>query len=239
MSKAVTKEEVAERLHRHVLDNYTLLADVSKGIALAIGSAALLTILVNLRSEWMRLLPWLGSMAAVIISYVKWNRGAILTNARASTWDAVFPMLMGVDEFLLFAILVVDKQNLPQYLWLNWPVLIAIHAFTATGLVSNRIRLTDVSRDFEASKDMSDLGRNYVVWMKKDRFQTTLIGTIALTVWVIWAVGHCWILQTPDRTRHWAWFVGASALAFFAGAWKKPIPDANRERNEIDTFVSK
>src|SRR5947199_10115571 len=100
MPRLITRKDVVERLHNFPLESYALISNVAKGIALGVGSLVLLQVLFQLRSEWIRFSPWLASMTAVLVSYMKWSRGSLLTNARANVGDMVFPVLMGVLEFL-------------------------------------------------------------------------------------------------------------------------------------------
>jgi hypothetical protein len=138
-------------------------------------------------------------------------------------------MLMGVVELLLFGILAAGDST--SLVWLNWPIFLAAHALIASVLVDNRLRLTNVSQDFDG--EISDLGNKYKSWLRADRVQAGSSGLLALTVWILTRV---WILPrfgSGVRT----YVVGGFALLSFFGAWK-PISDANSERNWIDNFVS-
>lgn len=231
MPRPLTKTDVVERLHVLPLESYALIANVAKGIALGVGSLVLLQILAKINMEWMRLLPWSASMVAVLLSYVKWTRGTILSNAHANVWDSFIPLLMGVAEFVLFAILVVENEPTPSFLWLNWPVCLAAHSLIASALVNNRLRLTEVKRDF--SDDLADLGKEYVEWLRMDRIQAGLSGLFALLLWI---VGRAWVLPTYG-TGVWMKVVCAFASLSFVAAWK-PISDANSQRKRTDEFVT-
>lgn len=231
MPRPLTTKDVVERLHVHPLESYALIANVAKGIALGVGSLVLLQILAKTDSEWMRLLPWSASMAALLLSYVKWTRGALLSNAHANVWDSFLPLLMGVAEFVLFAVLVVGDEKPPSFLWLNWPLCIAAHALIASALVNNRLMLIEVKRDF--SSELAGLGREYVDWLRMDRIQAGVSGIFALLMWI---TGRVWILPAYG-TGVWMKVVCAFASFCFFAAWK-PISDANSQRNRTDEFVT-
>ena len=133
---------------------------------------------------------------------------------------------MGIVEFVLFAILATDK---PPFLWFNWPLCFAAHALTAALLVHNRLKLTDVRRDFDDEK----LGEEYRGWLKTDRIQAGCCGVFAVAFWFLTRV---WILPLYGAAVC-GYVITGLALCWlvFAG---KPIRDANSQRERIDEFVS-
>ena len=230
MPRPLTKTDVVERLHVHPLESYALIANVAKGIALGVGSLVLIQILSHLGEEWLRLLPWTASMAGVLISYTKWTRGTILSNARANVWDSCFPLMMGVAEFVLFAILIVGDERVPSSVWLNWPVCVAAHSLIATAVVSNRLTVSDPT-DF--APELRELGTEYRRWLRADRAQAGASGLFAL---LLWSVGRYWILPSCG-VAVWTMVVGGFAALCFIAAWK-PILDANAQLKRIDEFVT-
>jgi hypothetical protein len=176
----------------------------------------------------MRLFPWLASTATIVISYLKWTRGTLLVNAKTNVGDSVFPLLMGVAEFLLFAVLSVDKEN--STLWLNWCGCLSLHAFIAVGIVHNRIKLID-KKDF--APDLNDLVSEYKSWLVADRWQAASIGLLACAVWI---ANLEWLIPKHEF-RIGSYIQSVFALLFFIGSWK-PISDANSQRNRIDQYVS-
>lgn len=231
MPRPLRTKDVVERLHVLPLESYALISNVAKGLALSVGSVVLLQILANAPREWPRLLPWSASIVAVFLSYVKWTRGAVLSNGTSNLWDSFIPLLMSIAEFSLFAILVVDNAANPT-LWLNWSACVAAHAFLASLLVHNRIKMTNIERDF--SEHLRDLGREYVEWLRRDRIQAYLIGVVSL---LFWFVGRIWIVVGYGE-RAWVKWICLFAILLFLGEWK-PITDANRERKRSDDFVAK
>ena len=227
MPKALTREDVIERLHTCPIDSYALIANVAKGIALGVGSLVLLQILAQLQTEWVRLIPWWASLSVVLLSYVKWTRGTILTNSRSNILDSLFPLSMGIVEFLLFAILGVQK-DLNSSLWLNWGAVLGLHGLTGAALVSNRIRLTKLGEDFDA--EIRALGEQYLSWLRADRLQAFAVGVFALSTW---AFGRLWLTPTHD-----VWLQSSLAVVVGLGSCK-PLSDARKEHDQIDSYVSK
>lgn len=226
MPRFLTKTDIIERLHNHPLQNYALIANVAKGIALATGSLVLLQIFSQIETAWMRLIPWAASMALVLTSYMKWNRGILVSNARTNIQDNLFPFMMGVVEFLLFGVLSIEKDSNPLR-WLNWCACASAHFFVGTAIVHNRIRLAHPNEDF--GDDISSLRREYLCWLKADRLQTICGGILAAAVSTL---NVLWIIPSYG-TRAGTYIVCSFALIIAFAAWK-PISDANRERERID-----
>lgn len=230
MPRPLKKEDVEQRLHNHPLQNYALIANVAKGIALGNGSLVLVQILSQVQTAWMRLLPWTASMALLLVSYMKWNRGILVSNSRTNVQDNLFPFAMGVVEFLLFGVLAVAKDSDPL-LWLNWCGCVSAHFFVGTAIVHNRIRLAHPTEDF--SDELSPLRKEYLRWLRTDRWQTICGGVLAAIAGIL---NTMWII--PDYgTTAGSYFVCSFAviIAFAAG---KPISDANRQREWIDQLSS-
>jgi hypothetical protein len=233
----LTKDDVARRLQSLPMESYALIANVAKGIALGVGSLVLLQIFAHLTTEWMRLFPWCASLLAILISYLKWNRGTLLTNSRSNIWDSIFPLSLGVAEFILFAVLVTQGESLASdqdsksFLWFNWTAVLAVHALLASGLVANRLRLTNVGEDFDG--ELSDIGLKYKSWLVKDMWQAGAAGLVALVVWIFnWA----WVFPRYGGIGVARVQTGFAFLCII-GAWK-PLLDANLQRNQTDKFVS-
>lgn len=234
MPKALTRTDVVLRLHAHPLHSYALISNVAKGIALSAGGLVLLPILSNLGTNWPRLLPWAASMAVVLLSYVKWARGILLSNGRINLGDSLLPLTVSIIELLLFAVLAVDKDA--PHAWLNWPAFLAAHTLVAAALVHNRIRLIDLNRDFTndgREEDVTMLAVEYREWLAADRREASILGTVVLLAWIVerlWIIPH-FRIQIAER------FVAVMALLLFASAWI-PIRAAAREHARIDELVS-
>jgi len=187
MPKALTNDEVRTRLHDYARDNYLFLSNVTKGVVLAIATSILLQILSDFQSEWVRITPWLTSFAGILVTYMTWGIGSLLSNSRANMLDTLLPLLMGMAEFLLFGILLkYDKSDLAA-LWLNWFGCLALHALTGAVILHNRIRVTDFCRDFEDST----LSKIYELWLRRSRIGASCVSLVALIAWMFL---RCWAL---------------------------------------------
>lgn len=105
MSSQLTLEQVASRLSNFPLDRYLYIGGFMRSVAWAAGTIVLIRILRNPTRYLPRLLPWLVSFLATMVTLMTWGRGILLTNSRANVRDSVIPTLMGIVEFCLFAIL--------------------------------------------------------------------------------------------------------------------------------------
>lgn len=177
MPKPLQNDEIQRRLHDFARSNYLFLGSVTKGVVLSIATLVLLQIVGDFRSEWMRLSPWVASFTGIVVSYVTWDVGTVLSNSRTNTLDAVLPLLMGVSEFLLFGVLwKVDKSTL----WLNWLFFSSTHSFLGALIVWNRIRITDLDSDFEDS----DVSKVYDVWLQECRKAAARGAVFAFVAWL-------------------------------------------------------
>lgn len=105
MSSTLTVDDIANRLTNFPHDRYLYIGGFMRSVAWAAGTIVLLRILRSDKKYWPRLLPWVGSFLATMVTLMTWGRGILLTNSSANVWDSVFPTLMGIVEFCLFAVL--------------------------------------------------------------------------------------------------------------------------------------
>lgn len=131
---------VADRLRDYTASNYTYLYSLTKGVALATAAFVFLTLLDDPSTELPRLVLWLASIGAVLITHMTAARGILLTSYRYNALDTIFPLAIGVVETMLFAILQPTAKH--PLIWHHWSLLFAIHAFFAVGIVQNRLQLT-------------------------------------------------------------------------------------------------
>jgi len=216
-------------------NNYLYLGGIMKSVALAAGALVLLGLVADFSDNWPRLLPWLGSLLLVLLTHITWGRGALLTNSRSNVFDSAFPLLMGIAEFLLFAILV-PPNLLPQETiteaWRWWFFVVAGHAGLAIMLISNRIKQTFPRDDFDS--DLWDLADQSLRWTRKDRWGATLATIVAVTFGIL----SIFVLpgQPPDlQFRMWFWIMTSLMMVFFC----IPIYQADKQRNQIASLVLK
>jgi len=218
--------DVASRLREYSLDTYLGIGSITKGVALAAATYAGFAIFGS-GNIWPRLAFWLASLVAITISYMTWGRGVLLTTARSNLLDSVFPLLMGLAEFSLFAILSPDKvpPNLDQY----WFLVFSAHAVLAVALVSNRIFNTLTNEDFE--KPLQPLAEKYLQWLQSDRLAAGVIALLSLAMWVsITLILPIW----PDRTD----LIQTVMALVLAIGGIVPMVGADAQRREMDEFVS-
>jgi hypothetical protein len=225
--RPVSTNDIVERLHVFPMESYALISNVVKGIALGAGGYVFLEICSQFPAEWMRLVLWMASLAAAIISYLKWSRGAVLANARTNALDSILPLMMGISEFVLFAMLGSGKSDT---LWLNWSAFLALHSWFATGIIHNRLQLIDTKQDFEDC--LAPLVVEYLGWLRTDGSHTLWLGCAGF---VLWFIERAFLL--PNHVLACAYVQTGFAFAFLAFSWK-PIVDANWQRDRIDRFAT-
>jgi hypothetical protein len=229
MPLPIKKQHIIDRVRDYPHDHYLFMGSILKGVALSVATIALLQIVQNFRSNWTRLFPWAASIAAILVSYITWGRGILVANARGNVGDSIFPLLMGVVEFLLFAVLLNDPNH--PIFWLNWFAILAVHALMAVGLVINRIHNSQPVGDFE--RDVQDLGEKMDKWLHEDRLGASLVGLGAVIAWC----GVRW-LALPFLGVAWATWIQAGLCVVALGVLLKVIIVADQQRQEIDHFVS-
>jgi membrane protein insertase Oxa1/YidC/SpoIIIJ len=212
-------------------DNYLYIGSFMRSVALAAGSIIILEILAG--ELLSRFILWFASFLAMMTSYTTWSRGILLTNSRANLWDIVFPLLMGIDEFCLFAILspkyfLVDSIN--PLIWRWWLIVVGFHLLLAVGLVHNRIRNSSLLNDFEP--EMQKLATEYHLWIRKDRKAAAagaglafVFGCFALTMLPLWFQGACYFIIYD--------LLAVPFIFIFAYAcWR-----SDQQRQRIDEYV--
>jgi hypothetical protein len=232
MPLPITKLQIRDRLLAFPRDNYLYMGSIVKGVAMALAATVLLQICANFWTEWKRLFPWFASITAIMVSYITWGRGVLVTNSRMNLWDNIFPLTMGIGEFLLFGILLKDDK-IPSDFWVNWFLFSAFHTAGAVGLTHNRLKNSIVPKDFAADKDMQALGAEMESWIRQDRrgaFGITL-GCLIAWAFVRWIAWPLWGLEL-------ALLIQAMLTIPLSAILWKVICDANKQRHRIDEVVS-
>jgi hypothetical protein len=229
MPSPLTAYDVAGRLHNFARDNYLYIGSIIKGTALAAATFVALGVFSDLRTNWPKIIPWIASLFAITVSYMTWGRGVLLTNARSNVLDSIFPLIMGLFEFLLFGVLLPDKEH--PFLWHQWFLILALHSLLGFCLVRNRLKNITIVEDF--SPALRDLGGEFVQWLKKDMLGASIATGVSFGLWLamtllVWP----YFKELPSNVVH---TVLALAAALFL---IKPITEADRQRKRTDTFVS-
>jgi hypothetical protein len=221
-----------------------------RSVVWAAATIVLLEILANYSKRKLRLLPWLASLMATMVTLMTWGRGVLLTNSKADVWDSILPTLMGITEFCLFAVLAPrlfgiqspqgnsDEQkgdsdseieSFPYY----WFFVLALHAGLAVLLVLNRIYLTDKVNDF--APELRGLASEYVGWMWQD-----VIGAgVSCIFFIIFGLVTRRLMRepqsSPKRKRYVRILVVLTLLPTLA--YMKVIYDAEQQRQRTDKEV--
>jgi|GEM_PF-3470714 len=245
MPRPVSQADLISRLHDYPKDNYLFIGSVIKGVAVGFAGLVLLQIVSSPLSEWIKLGPWIASVVVILVSYMTWGRGVILTNARANVWDTVFPLSMGIVEIFLFAMLLDNKDHpdVQSQLVIDWLAVVGIHTLLAVGLVLNRLRLTDVDKDF--TSNLKSLATQYRHWMWGDVIGASVVALVAVCscLYEHWRIykqcpSSFWVLQGISTLPKSFWKVHSLTALGFAGVLWGVVLKANKERNAIDKYVT-
>jgi hypothetical protein len=235
MPLPLTIPEVADRLRDYSRENYLLLANVIKGLVLGSATITAIGIASDVPDNWPKLSAFACSGAAMLVSYVTWTRGVLLTNSRSNTHDAVLPLVMGGIEMSLFAILNTKTG------WHFWFFALAMHSFLAVLLVRNRINNT-LKEDFDSKLSELRIREKYIGWMKQDVAGATA-GTVAsvlfgaITYLLFWKSGQrVWNIYVGTNWGDWTFLI-LPLLPFFMIL--KATRMATRQLRELDENISK
>lgn len=207
-----------------------------RSVALAAGTIVLLEILMAGKRYWWRLLPWTIALGATLVTLETWGRGVLLTNSRADVRDALIPTLMGIMEFLMFAILAPRHTRTDEDFrikgkvepWHLWPFLNAVHALMAVFLVLNRIHNTDPINDFAPT--LRPLASEYVGWMWNDVYGATA-GFVIMTI-----LGFLTIFFV-QKDKTWSKYVYTAFAIIPLIVYTNVIIQANAQRVRTETVA--
>ena len=229
MPLPLTSKEVAERLRNYPRDNYLYIGSIVKGTALAAATLVALAIFSDLRTHWPRIAPWFASLMAITVSYMTWGRGVLLTNARSNLLDSIFPLMMGLVEFLLFGLLLPDKER--PFLWHHWFSILGLHSLLAVLLIQNRLKNTILEEDF--SPNLFPLGLELVKWLRKDQIGAGIATVSSLIIWLAMITVGWPYLGPPYADLTHTVLAGLAGILLLL-----PILSADHQRHYVDKFVS-
>lgn len=237
MPLAIRAEEIGARLRDYPYSTYIYMGSVMKGVTLSVATIALLQILTNWGKEWERFLPWVASLFAILVTYMTWGRGILVTNSRANAFDGLLPLLMGVAEFLLFAVLITDPTHpdVESTLWLNWCLILAMHAGLAVPLTLNRLHNSRVKEDFESSWKVQAIGKFMESGILSDLIGASFLSISAFGAWLS-------VRYVLTHFMHGAKVAGglqACLAVLFATVLGGVVQKANGERVRIDKIISR
>ena len=188
IGRPLSFDDLQVRLSSHVYTSYMNYAFLIKSGVFTIAAISLYHILTEPSREFTIVLFifWFASFTFAVVTVSTWSRGAAMANARANVGDVVFPIAMSIPEYLFF--IAIDpayaKQDLPVMStpWTIWYLFFSLHALGACALISNRLRETDIGRDYTA--DLRPLAEAHIGWARKDRggaFVSMMVGLFIFT----------------------------------------------------------
>jgi hypothetical protein len=235
-----------------------------RSVAWAAGAIVLVHILRNPERYLPRLFPWALSFIATMITLTTWGRGVLFTNSRANVWDSVYPTLMGIVEFCLFAILAPPevfggksrdkpKDNDPwwqklyanTHAWHFWFFGLAVHAGLAVKLVNNRMENTNTEIDYVPK--LHSLACQYMEWMRADKIGAATGVKVSIGFGILLVVVirlFKWIYNKESKSA-WNYVVLGLLGLVYVGIFVVPasqfipvIKEAERQRQVADEQVS-
>ena len=209
MSAPITINDIVQRLTDFPHDRYLYIGGFMRSVAWAAGTLVLIQILRKPTRYFARILPWLVSLLATMVTLTTWGRGVLLTNSRANVWDSLLPTLMGIVEFCLFAILAPrpyfggeEEEPTKDYAWdwlvAKYPYLnnVQIKSFrknfrawhlwffvlaihTLLAVFLTRNRLANMGVLVDCEPRLCCLAAKLKGWIENDRFGATMATTFS------------------------------------------------------------
>jgi hypothetical protein len=182
----VTVLDIRSRLRDHVYVAYLNYSFFIKGAVIAAAGLALVAILGSsphdLPFKGPRLALWGASLGFSMVTIATWSRGAAFTNYRASAFDIILPILMGLLEIVMFVVIAPPIDGLPKDVWVYWYVANACHAFLAVGLVLNRWVLAKPS-DYAGDALLNEL-KHYKRQLNTNMIGAGMIGVFGVVIFL-------------------------------------------------------
>jgi hypothetical protein len=177
----LTKLAVQTRLRDFVFINYTQLGFATTSGALAFAGGTLIPII---KESGISFFPRIGFLIAgfciTMISLTTWNARSIFCgSARLSVGDALWPLAMGLANFVLFATLLPGSD---PFLWQWFPLVAVFHGFFGFMLTRGRLKITREGLDFES--DLGKLKEMVIAEITSDKNGTIIFMAVSMVFFV-------------------------------------------------------
>jgi hypothetical protein len=221
----------SEQMHKRLNDNVCMLyqnyAFFVTGAVVAAAGVAMYLILTTDGAVYRieRGILWFASFGFACANIATWTRIAIFSNWRANAWDFVLPVLTGVAEVLMFAVLS-PLPNEPETRWFDWYLVFGLFAIFA-GLLSWNRRLQAHKGEYASDETTTQLCDAYRQWLRNEIFVMALFGVVALA---FYAAARLWPSFIP-MWEGWGWqrtadgflVVVAGLMVYFSAGQFKTI----------------
>lgn len=211
-------ELLRSRLVDQYAHHYHLIVSIFKGVSLFAGATAVHSIFSNgatLNVKLNAAALWAGSFVTMLVTYDAIMVTTMIIVRRPNLIDVVGPFLLGLCEFLQFAVLTLPgdsrtaaTEQLSQIAW--WPLLFALS--TAVGCVNTvnyERRLPGLMGD--AAPRLAEAYRRFHQNARRDVVATAVPTVVVLSVFLVLRWG-------PEDLREWQGVVGLIAAVGSSGA---------------------
>lgn len=212
--RPLTADDVRARLKEHIYVLYLNYSFFIKGAVIAVAGLTLFLIWVpdTVAFRYERLAMWFASVGFSMVTIATWTRGAPLANARASFFDMVIPVAMGICEVLFFTIIAPPQALHPtdhaNLFWTNWYGVFAFHGMLAVILVANRLYAAD-SSEFVHDQVLNPIWQQYRDWLRFDIGGASVV--TVLGAGMFYACQKLPYLKTQDAV---VWHTGVGVAVF-------------------------
>jgi hypothetical protein len=237
VSASVGRRFFHDRLTDQYAHHYHLIVSIFKGVALGSAAVSFLAIVGSAepaQAKVTALALWVTSLAAIIATYDGIMITSILSNAPPNTVDLVAPFVMGLAEFMQFAVLTPlaadpvrgepsAAAQLDHLTW--WPLVFAVLTLTAAVDIANA--KAQMRRTLHlAPRELQPLIHWYVGSLRQSQISIGICSAAMVVAFVALHFG-------PDRLGRWqAVVAGVTFVGMVNG-----ILSSERARHRIVSSV--
>lgn len=237
VSASVGRRFFKDRLTDQYAHHYHLIVSIFKGVALGSAAISFLAIVGSQEATLVKvtaLALWLTSLAAMMATYDGIMVSSIMVTTPPNTIDLVAPFLMGLTEFMLFAVLMplpadsggVQPSAAAQLEHLTWwPLVFASLTLVATTDIANTKAQLTASAP-QAPKQVQPLVYWYIGSLRHSWILTAICTVAVLVAFLGLRLG-------PDALHRWQ---GVMAVIVLFGM-VNGILDSERARQRIVASV--
>lgn len=191
-TRGLTRANLRQRHDTYLADHYLSIHMMVVTLALGVAGLAAVDLITPSAKydgdQGVLWVLWVASVLATAVAYAGTMIGAIVLPPRLpAVVDLLLPLLLGVTELTLFAILIVPDGKGPSLrdILTAWWFAFGLFGLTAAGAIWRAVHvITGTPRESELDKAVT----GYLESIRMDKFAATAVGALGVTVGIAHAV---------------------------------------------------
>lgn len=228
-----------DRLTDQYAHHYHLIVSIFKGVSLYSAAVSFLAIFASHEPDSVKFAAaalWVASLAAIMATYDGIMVTSIIASSPPNAVDLVAPFVMGLSEYVQFAVLIPlapgpggtepsVAAQLEHITW--WPLVFAVLAFTGSIDIANA-RAQMAKGLSRAPTDLQPLLEWYATSLRQSQISTMASSAAGLAAFLVLHFG-------PDGPRHWQ---AALAIAVFVGMVNGIVISERARRRIVESVAA-